>query len=252
MPRPEAVAVAIHDVSPATWRECRELLALADDAGAAPVSLLIVPDRHRRASVARDRAFVRAIDARLARGDEAVLHGFFHVDDGPPPRTVREWFARRVSTRGEGEFAAIDARGARERLEAGIALFDALGWPLHGFVPPAWLLNGAARAALAACAPRLDYVTVRGGIHHLPRWRFEATANLCYSPDSAARRALSALLVRRELRRARHAALLRISLHPQDTCSGAVLAHWERLIRGALETRVAVTKHGWVERVRQR
>ena len=43
MQRPDlrgtAVAIALHDVSPATWRECAVLLQMLDDAGAAPLTL---------------------------------------------------------------------------------------------------------------------------------------------------------------------------------------------------------------------
>lgn len=243
--RPRAVAIAIHDASPRTWGEVRELLAMVDDAGAAPISLLVVPDFHRLGAVTADAAFVRAMEARLARGDELVLHGYHHLDDAPPPRTLRAWFQRRMLTRSEGEFAAIGREAARLRIDRGIAMFGTLGWPLHGFVPPAWLLNDAARDAVSIrrC---FDYVTIRSGIFRLPDWRFERTANLCYSPDTAARRAVSAAAIQHELRRARSSPLLRISLHPQDARVPAVLAHWQRLISDALMERAAVTKYGWV------
>jgi len=254
MRRPEAhaVAIAVHDVSPDTWRECRELLAMLDDVGARPVSLLVVPHYHYRVEALRSRAFVRAMDARLARGDELVLHGFYHLDDAPPPRTPREWFERRMLTRAEGEFAALDQPAAAWRLARGIALFARLGWPLHGFVPPAWLMSDGARAALANCGHPFEYVTVKGGIHHLPQWRFERTANLWYSPGSAARRLLTAGAIRRELWRARSAPLLRISLHPQDARVPQVLRHWRALVVDALRDRSAVTKRGWADRCRDR
>jgi predicted deacetylase len=245
-----AVAVAVHDVSPATWRECRELLAMLDDAGAAPVTLLVVPHHHYRASVLRDPAFVRAMEARLARRDELVLHGYFHVDDAPAPRTPTEWFARRVLTRAEGEFAALDARASAWRIERGIALFKRLGWPLAGFVPPAWLLGDGARNALLHCAHAFEYVTVRRGIYHLPGWRFERTANLCYSPDTTLRRAGSRAAIAYELRRANAVQLLRISLHPQDVRDAGVMRHWRRLVAATLAGRTAVTKCEWVRFVR--
>ncbi|HET8877682.1 MAG TPA: polysaccharide deacetylase family protein [Casimicrobiaceae bacterium] len=240
------MAIAIHDVSPATWRECRELLAMLDNAGAGPVTLLVIPRHHHRTSVLREHAFVRAMDARLARGDELVLHGYFHIDDAPAPRTLRQWFARRVLTRTEGEFAAIDAEAAASRIARGVALFDRLGWPLAGFAPPAWLLGDGARSALSHCAHAFEYVTVRSGIYHLPAWRFERTANLCYSPDSALRRAVSRAAIGHELRRANALPLLRISLHPQDVRGAGVLRHWQRLIADALAGRTPVTKCQWV------
>jgi uncharacterized protein len=255
MRRPDAArcaaAVAVHDVSPATWRECREILAMLDDVGASPVSLLVIPHYHHQASALRDRAFVRAMHARLARGDELVLHGCFHVDDAPSPRTPGAWFARRMLTRSEGEFAALDARAAAWRIARGIEMFDAAGWPLHGFVPPAWLMSAGTRAALAQVVHRFDYVTIRSGVFHLPHWRFERTANLWYSPCTPLRRALSACAIRRELWRARTTPLLRLSLHPQDARVPGVLRRWRRLIEDALEHRTPVTKHGWVSRVRE-
>lgn len=256
MQRPEpaerATAIAIHDVAPATWRECRELLALVDDAGVRAISLLVIPHYHHRSEAATDHAFVRAMEARLARGDELVLHGYFHVDEARPPRTPGAWFARRMLTRAEGELAALDEPAAAWRIARGIAMFRALGWPLHGFVPPAWLLGGGARTALARCGHPFEYVTVRSGMLHLPQWRFERTANLCYSPTTAPRRLLSAWAIRRELRRARQTPLLRISLHPQDARVPAVMRHWRRLIDDALRDRAPVTKREWAARFASR
>jgi predicted deacetylase len=255
MRRPDAeraTAIAIHDVSPATWSECRELLAMLDDLGATPLTLLVIPDHHRRAPVDKDRAFVRALDARLAGGDELVLHGFHHLDEAAPPRTPSAWFARRMLTRAEGEFAAIGRDEAADRLRRGVAMFRALGWPLAGFVPPAWMLGDDARAALAACNHPFEYVTVRSGIHHLPQWRFERTATLWYSPDTAARRFVSRCAIRRELARASALPLLRVALHPPDVRVPVVRDHWKRLIRDALRERTPVTKRAWARRIRQR
>jgi uncharacterized protein len=246
-----AAVVAVHDVSPATWRECRQLLERLDAAGVRPLTLLIVPDYHHRAPVGSDSAFVRAMDARLARGDELVLHGLFHLDEAPPPRTARDFVRRRLMTRAEGEFAALTAGDAAARLALGIAVFDACGWPLHGFVPPAWLAGDGARAALAGRVDRFDYVTARRGIHHLPHWHFERTANLCYSPWNAPRRLYSRLAIRRELARAARIPLVRLSLHPQDARVPEVVAHWERLAGEAMASRVVVTKWQWVRRFKE-
>jgi predicted deacetylase len=249
MPLPNAAsraaAVAVHDMSPATWPECRELLAMLDDLGVPRVSLLVVPDFHGRAHVLDDAAFVRAMEARLARGDELVLHGYFHVDDAPPPRTPRAFFERRMLTRAEGEFAALECDAAATRIARGLAMFDRLGWPLAGFVPPAWLLGAGAREALSRYADRFAYVTVRRGLYRLPDWRFERTANLWYSPTSRARRAMSRCAIGLELRHARSQPLLRISLHPQDVRGAGVAAHWRRLIADAITTRRPVTKAEW-------
>ena len=224
---------------------------MLDHAGARPVSLLVIPQYHYRAPVLGDRAFRQAMDARLALGDELVLHGMFHVDSQPPPRTVRGFIDRRLLTRSEGEFAALPGAAAGWRLERGVALFRALDWPLYGFVPPAWLISESARTALAQCGYPFSYMTVRSGFYSLPDWRFERTANLCYSPTSAPRRLFSALAIRHELRRARDTPLLRISLHPQDARVPGVLRHWQRLVVDALAHRRPVTKHEWVASLRE-
>ena len=85
---------------------------------------------------------------------------------------------------------------------------------------------------------------------HLPEWRFERIPNLCYSPDSRLRRLASAGLIRRELRQAETAPLLRLSLHPQDARVPSVLRHWQRLVADALAVRTPLTKREWARRVR--
>ncbi len=236
-------AIVVHDVAPATWPRCRALLDMIDNLGSPPVTLLVVPHFHRGVSARESREFVDALHTRSARGDELALHGFFHVDDAPPPRDIRDFIARRVLTRGEAEFAAIPLEEARDRLQQGIALFDEQRWPLHGFVPPAWQLNAATRRALDGSSHRFDYVPVRRGIYRLPGWRLEATANLCYSPDRRWRRAMSRAQIGWESSRQRNRRLLRLSLHPLDAEYAPVLAHWRTLIIGALRERRAVTKH---------
>jgi predicted deacetylase len=246
-----SVAITVHDVAPATLPACRALLAMLDDVGASPLTLLVVPHYHYRSDALREPAFLRAMEARLARGDELALHGLFHLDDAPSPRDARGWFERRLLTRREGEFAALDEDAAAWRIRRGVAFFRSLDWPLAGFVPPAWLMSPGARRALSCAEHPFEYTTTRSGIYRLPDWRFERTANLCYSPDSALRRAVSACAIARESRRARGVALLRISLHPQDALVPVVMKHWRRLVVDALEEREPVTKRGWVRRVRQ-
>lgn len=247
MPPPDArlVAIELHDVAPATWSDCTTILRMLDDAGATNVSLLVVPRFHGRGASSGDKPFVAALEGRLSRGDELVLHGLLHRDDAPAPRSVRAFVRRRMMTRAEGEFAALDADDAARRIAAGIAMFDALGWPLHGFVPPAWLLSDGARRALADRCDRLRYVSMRRGLHRLPDWRFTPSANLCYSPDRPWRRAMSRALIRRELHRAEHSRMLRLSIHPQDAREPAVMHHWRTLVEDALSARRPVTKREW-------
>jgi uncharacterized protein len=245
-PHDPAVAIVVHDVAPATWPACASLLEMLDELDARPVTLLIVPHFHHSTRIVDDLKFAARLERRLARGDELALHGYYHWDDEPPPRTLRGFIERRVRTRGEGEFAAASEMSAAWRLARGIHAFDALRWPLHGFVPPAWLLNDASRRALDRFAHRLSYVASRRGLFRLPQWRYTRVANLCYSPERAWRRAMSRLLIRRELARSRETPLLRIALHPRDAGFPGVMAHWRNVIIEALAQRNPIANHEWV------
>jgi predicted deacetylase len=256
-PRPSATAqpeqrryavVAVHDVSPATWRECAELFAMLDAAGVRRMSLLVIPNYHHRAPVAEDRAVLRALERRASDGCELVLHGMFHLDEEPAPRSIRDFVRRRMLTRSEGEFAALPRAEAARRIADGIALFAKVGWPLSGFVPPAWLMTRETRYAIEDAGHSFRYVSARGGLFRLPDWEYVPTANLCYSPTSAPRRAYSRIAIAHEVRRAHADAsmLLRITLHPQDAREREVLSHWERLIGDMQTTYELTTKRDFI------
>jgi len=239
-----AICIALHDVAPATWPLCERLLAMLAAVGDPPVTLLLVPDYHRHGRLDRDRAFCSAIERRLARGDEIALHGYFHLDE-QPVRMPLDWARRRIYTAGEGEFAPLDADEARQRLERGLRLFEGLGWPVYGFVPPAWLMGPGTRTALAAAG--LRYTTSLGRIYRLPSWQALPAPALTYSVRSGWRRRLSQAINTWRLRAAHGQGLLRIALHPVDAEHPQVLDQWQRLIARALGERRAMTKHRWLE-----
>ncbi len=234
------VAIEIHDVAPPTWSRCAALLEMLDAIGAPCTTLLVVPFYHRSVAIDRAPAFVEAISRRIARGDEVALHGFVHLDEAAPPRTLRGVVERRVLTRREGEFAAIDAADARDRLKHALDIWHRTGWELGGFVPPAWSVGRSASAALASVAP-FDYIALRRGILRLPAVRWLATDLLWYSPTSPPRRWLSRVGIALARARASPTRLLRIALHPQDADASSVLDHWQRIIAITLAERNAVT-----------
>lgn len=234
------LCIAVHDVAPATWHACAPLLELIDDLGAPPATLLVVPDYHRRGTIDRDPAFVAAIDRRLARGDEVALHGYFHLDDGPPPRTPADWLRRRRLTAGEGEFSALDAEQSADRLRAGLRLFRSFGWNARGFIAPAWLLGDGAEHALAQSA--LGYTSTHAHLHVLGSGRRVRAPAISASTRSRWRRAAS----RRWLAAARalteDAPLVRIALHPADAEHDDVLQAWRKLLGALLAERTPRTK----------
>lgn len=244
--RLRGLCVSIHDVAPATWADCQRLLAVLDRLGPLPVTLLVVPDYHAQGRIDRHPAFLRAIDARLARGDEVALHGYYHLDDAPAPRDPYAWFRRRVYTVGEGEFDTLPERPARERLESGLELLHGLQWPVTGFVAPAWLLGRAARDVLGTLP--FAYTTTMRSHFRLPDWHETPARSLVYSARTAWRRRLSHRWNEALLRRQLQAPLLRLSLHPVDARHGTVVLHWQSLVERALASgRRPMTKHDWTE-----
>jgi predicted deacetylase len=219
-------AVSIHDVAPATWAHCEALLALLPRG--CPATLLVVPHYLGGTAVEEDAAVVAALRERVCRGDEVVLHGYYHLDDAPAPRNLIAWFRRRIYTAAEGEFEAIDVDTARIRIAQGLASLRRAGLAPRGFIAPAWLLGNAARTALAEFG--LGYTCSRDALEPLPQGTPVPAPSLVWSSRSAWRRAASRLWNRRRLRVAAHAPLLRVALHPADACHPAVMQVWREVL----------------------
>nr|WP_229477088.1 DUF2334 domain-containing protein [Massilia rubra] len=143
-----ALCVVIHDVAPATWPDCLRLSQAVREVADVALTWLVVPRWH--GSEARSPVFEAALDGLLADGHELALHGYSHLDTAARSSGWRSRFLRGVYTEGEGEFAALDVGEARRRIALGRAWFDARGWPVSGFIAPAWLLGDGAWEALRA------------------------------------------------------------------------------------------------------
>ena len=234
------LCIAIHDVAPATWPRCEVLLDLLRSIGAPPTTLLVVPEYHRRGSVETDLGFVRAIDARIARGDEIALHGYYHVDDGPAAYSALEWLQRRILTASEGEFAALTECEAELRIGAGLRMFERLNWDVAGFVAPAWLLGPGARAALARTTIR--YTSTHTYLEMMANGQRIAAPAISASARSRWRRWTSQRWLSAADTMTRTRPLLRVALHPADADDADLLASWRDLLEALLADRVALTK----------
>jgi uncharacterized protein len=239
-----ALCVSIHDVAPATWADCARLLEALAPLGPLPLTLLVVPDYHGLGANLPDW-YRRALQRRLDLGDELALHGWRHLDDGPSPVGPAEWLRRKVYTAGEGEFSALPVDAARERLAAGRAWFSAQGWPLAGFVAPAWLLGPGAWAALAD-AP-FSYTTTLGAFHTLAPRLCVPAQSIAYSARSRLRRAAS--LAWNALPSSRSAPLLRLALHPADAPHPSIVRQALRRLETLLGEREAMTKAQFAARL---
>lgn len=242
------LCVSLHDVAPATWASCQKVLDAVREVADVPLTLLIVPAYHGQCSAQPE--FERAISTQLAAGDELALHGYFHVDRHAPTDLV-DWFRRRIYTAAEGEFCGLSEDEARERLTLGARWFAANGWPMAGFVAPAWLLGAGAWRAVRA-QHGLQYTTTLTKLIVLPEAHAIHASCLTYSVRSAWRRPTS-IVWNMLLSRVTHGSqVLRLGLHPHDAESRPVRRSWQRLLERALSDRKAVTKAEFVRQWRAR
>ncbi len=244
---PRQVCVVMHDVAPATWDRCQHLLRALDDVAQVPTTLLVVPEYHGGRAVQDDPAFIEAMNARLARGDELALHGYSHLDD-QAVRGIEDYVMRRLYTANEGEYSALPASIARTRLRRGIDCFAALEWPLFGFVAPAWLMSVGTWEALGDFP--FSYVTTLRHMVLLPEARKLRAPSLTYSTRSAWRRHTSHLWNRNMMRLQRERDTIRLGLHPADAEHPDVVKRWQEILSSCLEDRVPVTKAMLADRLR--
>lgn len=246
-----AFCLSMHDVSPHTWQECRRLLDAVKAVADIPVTLLVVPAYHRL-TMLDTRHYDRALGKRQDAGHELALHGYSHLDEGPPARGWRERFVRHGYTESEGEFSALDLDEARRRIDKGLAWFGARGWSPAGFVAPAWLLSRDAWRALDDYP--FAYTTTMRRFHFLQRGQGEgqgpeqglASRSLVYAARNAPGRWLSMRgndLLRGRLR---DAPLVRFGLHPRDARHPELIAHMQRTVAALLDTHRPMTKSAFV------
>lgn len=237
------VAVSIHDVAPSTWPDCCRLLELFDELQL-PATLLLVPRYHGDLPIAPGSALAAQLRRRVARGDEVVLHGYFHLDDGPSPTSVSDWLRRRILTASEGEFSALDESTARHRLRAGAACLARAGLKPGGFIPPAWLLGHAARQALDRSA--LTYTSTRDELIRLDDGAVAAAPSLVWSTRAHWRRTASLAWNARRARVLAAAPMIRVALHPPDAQFPAILRQVRDLLGALRRERAPVLESRWL------
>ena len=239
------VCIVLHDAAPSTRSACvRTLAAIRDVAGDAAVTILAVPRYHDEPTNADVEAW---LGDRLRRGDELALHGCTHRDDGTPDGWL-DGLRRSRYTRGEGEFWSLSRREALARIDVGIDWFAKNGWPLAGFVAPAWLLGPGARDALVERP--FEYTATLRQLVHLPDQTPVTSQSVVYSTSNAWRRASSlawnALVAVAE----RDNRLLRLELHPRDADFAAVKRSWQGILEKALRHRTPATVAEFMRRAR--
>jgi predicted deacetylase len=206
--RTRAIAVAIHDVEPATYERCALIRDWLDDHGVDRVTLLVIPaaDLHpffqRRPELA-----AWLLDCR-DRGDAIAQHGLRHRRVRPPGVLRRPLTAWQGG--GAAEFPGLDVSETQAMVEAGRRTLARAGLEPRGFVAPGYAYTPALRSTLAES---FDWWATLLGLWR-PDRRPSLWPALCLGTSSRAKLALSPLLVRAGALGAGQ--VLRLDLHPAD------------------------------------
>jgi predicted deacetylase len=212
--------------------------------GVSRMSLLVIPDHHRRGHFLDHPAFCEWLKVQVAAGHEAVLHGYFHARKPRTGESFRSRWLTRTYTAGEGEFYDLALEDARELARKGRDDFRQAGLEPSGFIAPAWLLGEEAERAITELA--FHYTTRVGGVRDLRRLSLHQSQSLCWSVRAAWRRILSLAWNAWLFRRLEDAALLRIAVHPVDIAHPRVWEQITRMISSAVRKRTPHTYESWL------
>ena len=138
------IAVALHDIEPATFERCALIRDWLDDHGVDRVTLLVIPARDLHPVGARSPEMTVWLQERRQRGDSIAQHGFQHVRRGGPARRT---LAHPARARGS-EFSGLDRLETRRIVDAGWRVLKLAGIEPDGFVAPAYAYTRALREEL--------------------------------------------------------------------------------------------------------
>jgi predicted deacetylase len=140
------IAVALHDIEPATYERCALIRDWLDDHGVDRVTLLVIPARDLHPLGERSPEMARWLVERRRAGDSIAQHGFQHE----PLR--RGAFSCQTLAHGRGrraaEFVGLDGDETRRALDAGWRVLKLAGLEPGGFVAPAYAYTPALRELL--------------------------------------------------------------------------------------------------------
>jgi len=141
------IAVALHDVEPATFERCARIRDWLDDHGVDRVTLLVVPARDLHPLGERSPEMIEWLAERRLRGDSIAQHGFQHQRLRRPDWTQR-LRAPATGHQRAAEFVGLDGPETRRAVEAGWRVLKLAGVEPDGFVAPAYAYTRALRTTL--------------------------------------------------------------------------------------------------------
>ncbi len=145
MPPERTLAVALHDIEPATFERAALIREWLDDLGVDRVTLLVIPARDLHPLSDRRPEVGTWLLERATRGDAIAQHGFRHVQ----ARRAR-WppHPRYAVARESPEFVGLDLLQTARALDAGRRILKLAGIEPRGFVAPAYAYTPALRETL--------------------------------------------------------------------------------------------------------
>jgi uncharacterized protein len=211
------IAVAVHDVEPATFERCALIRDWLDDHGIERATLLVIPAADLHPFHDRRPEMVEWLDACTQRGDAIAQHGFQHRR---PPTA-----SRRANP--AAEFVGLDLDETRRAVDAGRRVLRLAGVQPRGFVAPAYAYTDALRQTVSGS---FDWWATLSRLHVSARRSTLAPA-LTLGTSTRVKRATSPWLVRAGARAAGD--LLRLDLHPADLDHPRHVGAAERVLRRA-------------------
>jgi len=243
-----SLVVSLHDVSTVTRTRSVTILRDLADEGVPVTSLLVIPDHHGRGRIDRDPVFREWLSEAVARGHEAVLHGYHHLRRPRPGEGIANRIITRHYTAGEGEFHDPDFEDARLLIRMGREALGLCGVSFTGFIAPAWLLGAEAERALRE--EGFSYTTRIGRVIDLENRMAFPSRSMVYSVRAAWRRTLSLAWNEWLFQCMSQAPLLRVGLHPPDWDHAPIRRQILRCIRSSAKTRRVTTYGEWLDRWR--
>ena len=237
------LAVALHDIEPATFERCALIRDWLDDHGVDQVTLLVIPARDLHPLAGRSPEMVQWLLERERGGDAIAQHGFQHVR----PRKGRPWtgrtdgigeLARAFGADRETEFLGLDPVETRRAVDAGRRVLKLAGLEPKGFVAPGYAYTPALRETLEG---RFQWWTALLGLHrsHERGRRERLSPPIAFSSGGRLRKALSPALLRAGALVS--GSTLRLDLHPADLDDPKHMLALEWVLKRTAANREAVT-----------
>jgi predicted deacetylase len=223
------IAVALHDVEPATFERCALIRDWLGDHGVDRVTLLVIPARDLHPLGERSPEMTSWLAERREAGDSIAQHGFQHLQ--MHGRALSRRGLARPNRRGSAEFVGLDGDETRRAVDAGWRVLKLAGIEPDGFVAPAYAYTFRWWAGLLALH-RTNLLT-EGDSNGMiaPAWGI--------GTDSPLRRMFAPSLIRAGSRLCGET--MRVDLHPCDLQHPRYMMALERVLGRAGHERQAIT-----------